>query len=192
VNDRALRSIEHSTLSEGQIESQSLELKAFGNRMKSLLARMDRFRDFGEAEQVRWIAAREGRRRRDGAVLELASAPIRVAGDLKSSVYDALKTVVDLGHASVADSVEFVADRLGLWARPGSIRFQTARFAVRFRVPGDVGGPERFPAARIGRVRARGAGVPCFESSPRHGDARSCCSRRTGFSGARTRRCREG
>lgn len=122
VNDRALQSLLASRLNEEQIASQALELQSFGTRLQGLLGSIECFRSFQDASQVRWISSREGRAGRD-ASLEFVSTPIRVAGDLKTSVFDPMSTVVlTSATLSVGGSIDFLGDRIGL-SELGSDRF---------------------------------------------------------------------
>lgn len=131
VNDRALQSLATSRLTAEQIESQKLELESFGSRLQGLLGSIDHFRGFNDATQVRWISSREGRAGRD-ASLDFASSPIRVAGDLKTAVFDPMSTVVlTSATLSVGESVEFLGDRLGL-SQLGSERFDFRQLASPF------------------------------------------------------------
>jgi ATP-dependent DNA helicase DinG len=131
VNDRALQSLETSRLTEEQIASQALELRSFGARLQGLLGSIDHFRGFKDETQVRWISSRPGRAGRD-ASLEFASTPIRVAEDLRTSVFDPMSTVVlTSATLSVGGSIDFLGDRLGL-SQLGSDRFDFRQLASPF------------------------------------------------------------
>jgi ATP-dependent DNA helicase DinG len=128
ANDRALKSLELSRLGEEQIEAQSLELRSFGRRLEGLIQRLKRFNLLDEEGQVRWVELREKRGREQRRNLELRSAPIRVAAALRDAVYDPLRTVVlTSATLSVAGSIEFLADRLGLLDLDAS-RFEFRRY----------------------------------------------------------------
>lgn len=115
VNQQALDILDRSRLTEEQVEAQSLELESFGTRLQALLSDIERFRDFEEEGFVRWVSTRPGRWRREGSIVEFATAPIRVGESLKGSVYDFMRSVVlTSATLSVAGKADFIADRLGL------------------------------------------------------------------------------
>ncbi|MGQ9590904.1 MAG: helicase C-terminal domain-containing protein [Planctomycetota bacterium] len=115
ANDRAVDALKRSGVDPERRSGMLLELTAAGSRLEAAIAEIELFRDYGDASQVRWLSLRPSARPRARAILEAGSAPIRVGGFLKDSVYDAQKTVVlTSATLAVAGSVEFLADRLGL------------------------------------------------------------------------------
>jgi ATP-dependent DNA helicase DinG len=113
VNEQAIETLSFSRLREDEKASALLEPTSFRSRLDALLQQMAVFRDFEDATQVRWM---ESDLARSGATsLELASAPIRVAGVLQEALFKRLKTVVMTSATlSVGGTADFLADRLGL------------------------------------------------------------------------------
>ena len=115
ANDRALATLERSSAPEERVESLAKELESVGQRLSGLVAQMDRFRDLDPVEHVRWVSTQAGRRRDDGASIDFAAAPVRVAEAMHAAVFAPLRSVVlTSATLSVGGSFDFLSGRLGL------------------------------------------------------------------------------
>lgn len=162
VNVRALETLEGSRLPPDRIEAEALELQAFGARLVSLGVQIQQYREFADAAQVRWVDLREGSTSRERTRLEFATAPIRVAEELKALVFNPIRTVVlTSATLAVAGRPDFIADRLGLGEfGPERFDFRTHPSPFDYRrqaltvIPTDVPSPESpaYAAALPGAV----------------------------------------
>jgi ATP-dependent DNA helicase DinG len=113
--EKAARRIEDSLrLPEERRASHLLELTSLRDRLKGLLQDMDFFLDLDESTHVRWVEVRGRRGDPERRGVSFATAPIRVADQLKEAVYDPVRSVV-LTSATLAveGNVSFLGDRLG-------------------------------------------------------------------------------
>jgi len=116
VTDRAVQTLNASPVAGEKLPGLLLDLTSTASRFAQLLDQLERFRDFGDAIQVRWITRRRVARPSRGTSIEFGAAPVRVAEDLRTHVYDPLETVVlTSATLSVAGDPSFLADRLGLY-----------------------------------------------------------------------------
>jgi len=112
-NQRAIESVEANLPVDDRRATLGLELTSLQERLLAVCRDIEFFLDPGEAGHVRWAEIR-GRPNSDRRGINFATAPIRVAGDLKKAVYDPVRTVVMTSATlSVEGNVHFLGDRLG-------------------------------------------------------------------------------
>jgi ATP-dependent DNA helicase DinG len=151
VNERAISSLKDSRVAEERKDGLLLELTSFGSRLEAVLAQMERFRDFDDSSEVRWVGLREGKSGRERP-LDFGAVPVRVSDALKGLVYDPMRTVVlTSATLSVAGKVQFLGERLGFSKlEPGRFEFREYPSPFNFRaqvmtvVPTDFPPPDAF------------------------------------------------
>jgi len=113
--ERAIRAVEVAAgLPEERRAGLLLELTSLRDRLAALQGDIDFFLDLEEKSHARWVEVRGRRGDPERCGVSFASAPIRVAEALKSSVYDPLRTVVMTSATmAVEGSVQFLGERLG-------------------------------------------------------------------------------
>jgi ATP-dependent DNA helicase DinG len=124
--ERVIEVLESSGLDDDKKAAMLLDLTSLTKRLAKVCGDIEFFLDFKNTTHVRWaeVRGRPGNPERRGVVF--ASAPIRVAADLKAAVYDPLSTVVMTSATlSVEGNVSFLGDRLGFdQVREGRFRFR--------------------------------------------------------------------
>lgn len=170
LNDRACETVENSAVHEDVKRSILLELGAFGNRMADYLGGFSRFNDFDDETQVRWLEYGAATGGKGGARLGFSVAPISVADDLRSALFEALETVVlTSATLSVAGKPDFLGERLGfLDLPPERFNFKRTESPFDFKrqtlmvVPTDLPAPdqpgyeERLPSVLLDLLKASG------------------------------------
>jgi ATP-dependent DNA helicase DinG len=119
MNDSAYQTLARSRVDDAARKSLALELEAFANRLQGFIAALERFVDFDDETQVRWLDTREGGGAGEHAGVGFATAPVSVADELRAAVFEPLRTVVMTSATlSVAGNADFLGERLGFNALP--------------------------------------------------------------------------
>ncbi len=155
----AIEALKRARVPETKRDALALEFTSFASRLDGVASAIDQFSEFDDRKRVRWLTARPDRRRSEfGALLfEFAAAPVRVAEDLRRSVFEAFGSVVlTSATLAVAGRPDFFASRLGLDGIE-SDRFRFREFGSPFDferqalvvVPSDLPPPDapQYPAA---------------------------------------------
>ncbi|MBN2433251.1 MAG: DEAD/DEAH box helicase family protein [Acidobacteria bacterium] len=110
---RALRELDQPALE--QLDSRILDLEALVLRLKIHMNSLEGFLDHAE-EDCRWL---EIRRRKEAYHIAFRQAPLRVAGRLKSLLFDAYEAVILTSATLTIDGkFDFIKSRVGLDALP--------------------------------------------------------------------------
>jgi len=164
ANDRARDRIEGAKVRDEVRRSLKLEVEAFGNRLQSFIAAVERFCELEDGTQVRWLDMTERARTDEGAAIGFATAPISVAEDLESSLFKPISSVIMASATlSVAGEPDFLGERLGFLELPDdrfSFRHHASPFhfdrQVLLAVPTDIPDPtERGFEERLPDLLAR-------------------------------------
>ncbi len=119
LNARALETLERSRVDEETRKSLALELTSFAQRLIGFSDSVDRFCDYDDDGQVRWLDTREGGSAREPGAIGFSTAPISVAEDLEKSLFSKLKSItMTSATLSVAGRSDFLGERLGFAALP--------------------------------------------------------------------------
>ena len=112
--ERVIEVLDGSGIDEEKKPAMLLDFTSLQSRLAKVCGDIDFFLDFKDTTHVRWVEVRGRSDIPDRRGVVFASAPIRVAADLKSGVYDPLSTVVMTSATlSVEGNVSFLGDRLG-------------------------------------------------------------------------------
>ena len=126
VNDRAHDLIRDARVGEDVNRALELEVEAFGNRLQSFIAAVERFCDLDDATHVRWLDTADGATASESGAIGFASVPVSVAAELQSSLFQRVQSIVMTSATlSVAGNADFLGERVGFVGLPDE------RFAFR-------------------------------------------------------------